>query len=493
LATLGVTHETNTFSPVATTYAHFVEDGISRGDEIVRRYRDSHTTMAGYLEAGARLGVELVPLIFANTEPMGTIAADAFDRIAGEMLEALRSRGPWDGVLLAQHGAAVSEHHPDMDGEIVARVRALVGPGVPIGLCLDMHANVSPRMVEHATATVIYRTNPHLDPRPRAVECAELIVRAIRGEVRPVQALETPPLVINILRQFTGEPPMRALVEAVQAACGEPGILTASVAEGYPYADVAEMGMAFLAVADGDAALARRTARELAQQAWACRADTRGEAPSADTAMARAVAAPRGPVVLLDVGDNIGGGSPADSTVLLAAARRLGARRLLQTLYDPEAVRAAIAAGVGATVTLRVGAKTDHDHGEPVEVRARVRMIADGRYEEPTPTHAGFRFFDAGPTVVLETSEEHTLVLTSRRVGNTSIQQMYSLGIRPESYHIVVAKGVISPRPAYAPIAAELIAVNTPGVTTADLSRFTYRRRRRPLYPFEPDAPYDPR
>jgi microcystin degradation protein MlrC len=140
-----------------------------------------------------------------------------------------------------------------------------------------------------------------------------------------------------------------------------------------------------------------------------------------------------------------------------------------------------------------VGAKTDRSHGDPIEVQGRVRLIADGRYEEPTPTHAGFRFFDAGPTVVLETNDEHTLVLTSRRVGNTSIQQMYSLGIRPESYRIVVAKGVVSPRPAYAPIAAELIAVNTPGVTTADLSRFTYRRRRRPLYPFEPAATYDPR
>jgi microcystin degradation protein MlrC len=379
-----------------------------------------------------------------------------------------------------------------MDGEIVSRVRALVGPRMPIGLSLDMHANVSRRMVEEATATVIYRTNPHLDPRPRALECAELIVRTIRAEVRPVQALETPPLVINILRQSTDEFPMRALVEAVQETCRRGGILSASVAEGYPYADVTEMGMTFLAVADGDPALARDAARRLALRAWEARAEMRGQAPSPEAAMRHAAAAPRGPVVLLDVGDNIGGGSPADSTVLLAEARRQGVSRLLQTLYDPEAARAAIAAGVAATVTLHVGAKTDRNHGAPVEVRGRVRLIADGRYEEPTPTHAGFRFFDGGPTVVLETDDAHTLVLTSRRVGNTSIQQMYSLGIRPETYRVVVAKGVISPRPAYAPIAAELIAVDTPGVTAADLSRFTYRRRRRPLYPFEPDATYSP-
>src|SRR5262245_16479617 len=157
-AVLGVSHETNTFSSRPTTYAHFERSGIARGDEIRRRYRESRATPAGFFDAGERLGVEMVPLVFAITEPMGTITADAFDRIVGEMLERLRAEGPWDGVLLAQHGAAVSERHPDMDGEIVARVRALVGPGMPVGLAIDMHANVSPRMVEHATVTVIYRT-----------------------------------------------------------------------------------------------------------------------------------------------------------------------------------------------------------------------------------------------------------------------------------------------------------------------------------------------
>ena len=238
-AMLGVSHETNTFSSRVTTYAHFERSGIARGDEISRRYRESRATLAGFFDAAERLGVEVVPLVFAITEPMGTITADAFDRIIGEMLERLRAGGPWAGVLLAQHGAAVSERHPDMDGEVVARVRALVGPDVPVGLALDMHANVSPLMVEHATVTVIYRTNPHLDARTRAEECAELVVRAARGEIRPVQALETPPLVINIVRQCTDEEPMRSVVAGIDAVLARPRLLSASVAEGYPYADVA--------------------------------------------------------------------------------------------------------------------------------------------------------------------------------------------------------------------------------------------------------------
>jgi microcystin degradation protein MlrC len=492
LAVLGISHETNTFASGPTTYQHFAQSALLRGGEITGRYRGSHATLAGYLEASERLGFDAVPLVFAYAEPLGTITSDAFDRIVGEMLEALKTSGPWDGVLLAQHGAAVSEQYPDTDGEILHRVRALVGPDRPVGVVFDMHANVSRPMVEEATVTVLYRTNPHLDPRRRGYECAELIVRTIKGEIRPVQALETPPLVINIIRQSTDEEPMRSLVQDVEAVIARPGMLSASVAEGYPYADVAEMGMACVVIADGDRRAASEAARWLACRAWARRDEMRGDALGPEEAMRRAAAASRGPVVLLDVGDNIGGGGPADSTMLLALAKRAGIRGYLQTLCDPEAVGACVATGVRATLTLRVGAKTDRMHGEPVEVTGSIRLIADGRFEEPSPTHGGQRFFDAGPTVVLETQDDHTLVLTSRRVGNTSLQQMYSLGIRPESRRVIVAKGVVSPRAAYGPIAAEMIVVDTPGVTTADLTRFEYRRRRRPLYPFEEEARYEP-
>jgi len=490
LAALGLAHETNTFASQATDYASFEESGILRGDEIVRDYAESHATMAGFLEAREKLGVDVVPLLFTFTNPTGTITSDAFERICGEMLQMLRDQGPWDGVLLGQHGAAVSEDYPDMDGEVAARVRALVGPHVPIGMAPDMHANLSQKMIEHTTATVVYRTNPHLDPRPRALECAEIIARTIKGEIRPVQALEMPPVVINIVKQFTGEEPMLSLVHDAEEVIQRPTMISASVAEGYPYADVAEMGMAFLAISDGDEAAARDAARWMARRAWDKRAQFVADTPTPEAALRAAMAAPNGPIVLMDVGDNIGGGSPADSTILLEIAQRLGVRSYLQTLRDPEAVSACVAAGVGATVKLEVGGKTDDRHGRPVAVTGTVRRISDGKFEEPTPIHGGFRFFNGGTTVVLETEDDHTLVLTTRLIGNTSLQQMYSVGVRPETKHVVVAKGVVSPRPAYAPIAAQVVLVNTPGVTTSDLSTFTYRNRRRPLYPFEADATY---
>ena len=194
--------------------------------------------------------------------------------------------------------------------------------------------------------------------------------------------------------------------------------------------------------------------------------------------------------MLMDIGDNIGGGSSADSTVILAEAQSMGIRNLLQTLNDPESVQVCIAAGVGSHITLMVGAKTDDMHGVPLEVTGTVRLISDGKLEDPKPTHGGWRYYDGGPTVVLDTTDGHTLVLNSRRVGNTSIQQMYALGIRPEEMDVIVAKGVVSPRPAYESIASRIILVNSPGVTTSDLSTFQYMRRRVPLYPFEAEARY---
>jgi len=491
IAITGISHETNTFSHVPADYQAFVTSGIVRGDEIVREFKDSHSTIAGFLLAADELGFDAVPLMFARTGPIGTITSDAYERLTAEIVQLLKEQGPWDGVLLANHGAAVSEEYHDADGETAARVRAAVGPDVPIAQNLDMHVNLTQKMVENVTVTTVYRTTPHLDPKPRARECAEMLYRTVKGEIHPVQALETPPVIINILKHFTGEEPMKGFMADAETVTKRPGILSASVAEGYPYADVPEMGMAFLAVADGDEAVARDAARWMAKRAWDRREEVVGDSPSPEEALKYAEAAPKGPICLMDVGDNIGGGSSADSTILMAAAKKLGIGDMLQSLYDPEAVSQCLAAGVGSDLTLKVGGKTDDMHGEPVEVTGHVRVISDGKYEETGPIHGGFRFFDGGTTVALDTTDGHTLVLTSRRAGNMSRQQMYSLGIRPERYKIVVAKGVQSPRPAYEPISAEVVMVNTPGVTTSDLSFFDYKRRRRPLYPFEKDAKYE--
>lgn len=496
IAALGLHHETNTFSSFSTTYESFKSsglqrEGIQRGDKIAEMHREASTTFAGYFTGAERYDFELVPLFFAATDPSGTIDGDAFDLLAGEMMFLLQDQGPWDGVLLNQMGAAVSSVFRDMDGEVAARTRALLGPGVPIVMTLDLHANISQKMVSNTDALVVYRTNPHLDARERAVEACELLIRTIRGEVRPIGALEMPPMVIGILRQDTREEPMRSVIRDVEEAARRPGILHASMGEGYPWADVPEMGAAFYAVADGDVQAAVNAARWMAQRAWERRKElATAPALSVKQALYRAMKAPAGPVVMLDVGDNIGAGSAGDSTLILAEARRLGARDLVQTLRDPEAVATCVTAGVGSTITLAVGGKTDRRHGEPVTVTGVVKTISDGKFEDREPVHAGWRYFDNGICAVLQTTDDHTLLLVSARVGNMSRKQFHSVGVIPEEHRIVVAKGVVSPRPAYQPIAADLVLVNTGGATSADLTTFNYRHRRRPLFPFETYANY---
>ena len=493
IAALGMLHETNTFQSVPTTYESFERVEMLRGDEIAVRHRTAGSTLAGYFEGAERFGFDLVPLFFTTTGPAGWITKDAFDRITGEMVGLLREHGPWDGVLLYQGGAAASEEFPDMDGEAARRVREAVGQDVPVVMTLDLHSNITRKMIDNVTATVVFRTNPHLDPKERGVEAADILTRTVRGEIRPVQWLEQVPMVVNIVKQTTSLEPMLSVMNDVRAVIERPGILSASCGQSYPYADVEEMGVSFVVVADRDRDGARDAARWLARRTWNNRHLFVNDSPSPTESLTRATNAPEGegPTVIMDVGDNIGGGSSADSTFLLAEARRLGVQSFLMSLFDPEAVQQCIAAGPGADVTIKVGAKTDSMHGEPVEVTGHVRAISDGRFEETGPIHGGFRFFDYGPTVALDTTDGHTLVLHARLGwGNMSREQMYSIGIFPERYRVVVAKGVVSPRAAYEPIAREIIMANTPGLTTADLSTFDYRHRRRPLYPFENDARY---
>lgn len=489
IATAGFLHESNTFSAVPASLDQWQRSGILEGDAIRSEYAQAQSTLSGFLALEQEdPEVQVVPLVFSRLTPMGAITAEAIEYLMQRVADAIRDHGPWHGVLLPQHGAAVSLPYPDADGELLRRVRALVGPGVPIGMALDMHANISPAMVEPADIVTVYQTNPHIDARAQALLCARLLVRTIRGRIRPSMALATPPLVVNILCQGTSDRPMSDLLAAADLQRRRPGVLSVSVVEGYPYADVPEMGMSFIAVTDNDQALADDVAQQLARAAWELRAPLNQGGTAVENALRQADAATAGPVVLFDVGDNVGGGSPGDSTHILHAARALGIRNLLQAVYDPQVVQQCQAAGVGGRITATVGGKSDHLHGAPFPIEATVTALGDGRYEETGPTHGGFRFFNDGASCALRTDDGYTLLLTSRSAGSSSLQQFRALGIEPTDFKIVVAKGVHSPRPAMEPIAKAMLWVATPGVTSADLSTFSYRHRRVPLYPFEPDA-----
>jgi microcystin degradation protein MlrC len=484
---IALMHESNTFIQVTTTLADFEADLLLEGEAVREKLSDAHHEVGGFFEGLKSAGIDAVPIFAARALPYGPIAAEAATTLVARMLRALDGAGRLDGLLVAPHGAAVAEKEPDFDGHWLTLAARQVGTGVPVIGTLDLHANVSPRMVQACDALIAYRQNPHLDQRARGREAADLMARFLAGDVWPVMAASYPPLAVNILQQATAESPCRELCARADAFRARPGVLSVSLVLGFPYADVREMGASVLVVTDGDRTAASRHAAELAGEWWLRRSDF--DAKPIDPASAvRRAAEIDGPVCLLDTGDNVGGGSPGDGTVLAHELRRQKVGAAFVCLTDADAVRQAAAVGDNARIRLQVGGKHDNRHGEPFAAEFFVRGLFGGRFTESEPRHGGMTAFDQGPTAVLEADERLTVMVTTRRMVPFSLKQLTSCGLRPDAFQVLVAKGVHAPAAAYGPVCKHLIRVGTPGVTAVDLSAFNYRHRRSPMFPFEPET-----
>jgi microcystin degradation protein MlrC len=500
----GFMHESNTFAGQATDLQRFREGSLTYGDAVVPVWQEAHHEMGGFIEGAKRFGYEPVPVAMAWATPCGPVTDEFFDHFTDALATGFKLAQA-DGVLLALHGAMVTPRHPDADAEVLRRVRAAVGPNVPIAVSLDFHGNVSPQMADTVTILVGYQTYPHVDQRQRGRAAAELLTRAVKGEVRPVCHVAKPPMLCNLLGQDTSRQPMKELMGMAREMERLPGVLSVSLMAGFPYADVPDMGASVIVVADGDRALARKVADELAGEMWRVRERLNVTCPPPDEAVRRALAAkdppsraldlnddlgggllvaPR-PVLLIDLGDNVGGGSAGDGTVLLAELLKQKARGFVVALHAPAAVEAAKAAGVGGTLEATVGGAADRLHGDPVRVRGTVRSLHDGKWVEPEARHGGRRLNDQGHTAVLDLGDDNLLVLNSLRTPPFSLGQLTSLGIEPRQARVIVVKAAVAYKAAYARLGAEVIEVDTPGLTAINAARFEYKRIRRPLYPLE--------
>jgi microcystin degradation protein MlrC len=482
VAVAGFLHESNTFNPLRTGRAAFAAQGLAFGRDLLDEWRDAHHEVGGFLEGAAAEGLEPVPLLMAWATPSGPVTDDAFEEITAALIEGLRRERP-DGLLLALHGAMVAESHPDADGEVLARLRQALGPDLPVAVTLDLHGNLSQRLVEHCTLAVAYRTCPHVDQRECGRRAAALLARTLRGEARPVQALAKPPLLVNIMAHDTSCEPLASFMQAARDLERRPGVLAASLLPGFAYADVPQMGPSVLVVTDNDLSLARHEADRLAADLWQARERFAVPLPGPEEAVAHALRAGRPPVVLVDTGDNVGGGSAADGTVLLRELLLQGATHSVVCLYAPGEVRKCVEAGRGAEVALNVGGKVDRLHGEPVAVTGRVRLLHDGTYVETEVRHGGKRVNHMGPMALVELPGENLLALTSERHPPFSLGALTCLGVRPERMRVLVVKAAIAYKAAYGPVAGTIIAVDTPGLTAVNPARFQYRHVRRPLYP----------
>jgi microcystin degradation protein MlrC len=483
IAVGGIMHESNTFAPLPTDRERFREGSLTYGPAMIPVWREAHHEVGGFIAAAKRFGFDLVPLGMAWATPCGPVTDEFFEHFTDALVTGVRMANP-DGVLIALHGAMVTPKHPDADAEVLRRLRAAIGPK-PLAVSLDFHGNVTPAMGDLADVLVGYQTYPHVDQRERGLLAGELLVRAIKKEIRPVCFVAKPPMILNLLGQDTAREPMAGLMRAAREAETRPGVLSVSLMAGFPYADVPEMGPAVMVVADGKQEQAQEVADELAAAMWAVREQLYVPCPDPQEAVIRATASGHLPVLLIDLGDNIGGGSAGDGTVLLAELLRQKAKGFVVALHAPAAVEAAKAAGIGRAFEATVGGAVDKLHGNPVQVRGVVRSLHDGKWIEGEARHGGRRENDQGHTAVIDLGDSNTLVLNSLRTPPFSLGQLTSLGIDPRQARVIVVKAAVAYKAAYAPIAGEIIPVDTPGLTAINPARFTYTRIKRPMFPLD--------
>jgi microcystin degradation protein MlrC len=477
-------HETNTFSPVPTPLARF---GSLYGEDAVRAYRGTGTGLGAYLDLAAREGAEVVLPIAAGASPSGPVEDRAYAHITDAICEAA-ARGGFDGIMLDLHGAMVTQSLEDGEGEFLKRLRA-IDPSTPIAVTLDMHANLYDAMIANATVVTGYRTYPHVDTYETAKLAGEILLRAMRGEVRPVMAWRNEPMLPHVMRQGTDDHPNKELQHRCAAMSAE-GALAASLFTGFPHADITNAGLSAVVVTDGDRKLAEELRDELLGRAWVEREAFvyKIEPLQQSVARAKGMAPGDGPVILLDHYDNCASGGTMDTTVVLAEILKQGLEDVAAfAIYDPAAVQQAVAAGIGSQVTLSIGGKIPMPaipaESPPLTVTGTVKTIFNGRYRNRGPMARGV-MMDMGAAVVLDTGTVE-IVLISRHVEPSDLNCLSSLGIDPMQKRYVMLKSRIHWRAGLGKMARAVVDCAGVGVCTSDYGQLKFEKVRRPIYPLD--------
>ena len=480
-------HETNTFSPVPTPLARFAP---LYGEAAIRAYRGTGTGLGAYLDLATREGAEIVLPIAAGASPSSPVEDAAYKHITDTIFEAV-ARGGFDGIMLDLHGAMVTASLEDGEGEFLKRLRA-IDPVTPVAVSLDMHANLYDAMIANATVVTGYRTYPHIDTYETAKLAGEILLRAMRGEVTPVMAWRNEPMLPHVMRQGTDDHPNKELQHRCAAMSAE-GALAASLFTGFPHADITNAGLSAVVVTDGDRKLAEELRDELLGRAWVEREAFVYEIEPLQQSVARAKAMPaprpgEGPIVLLDHYDNCASGGTMDTTVVLAEILGQGLEDVAAfAIYDPEAVKQAIAAGIGTQVTLSIGGKIRMPaipaESPPLTVSGMVKTISNGHYKNRGPMARGVQM-DMGEAVVLDTGTVE-IVLISRHVEPSDLNCLSSLGIDPLQKRYVMLKSRIHWRAGLGTMAKAVVDCAGVGVCTSDYGQLKFEKVRRPIYPLD--------
>lgn len=470
--------ETNTFSPLPTGLASFKECVYFAAGQ----HPDAMHMFAAPLWAarlrGKEKGWDLVEGLVAAAQPGGATTRHAYETLRDELLADLRAALPVDMVLLGLHGAMVADGYDDCEGDVLERVRAIVGPNVVVGAELDPHSHLTPMMTDQADLLVAFKEYPHTDALERGLELADLCAAMVAGRIRPVAAVVDCEMIAVV---HTSREPGRGFVDRIQSLEGKDGVLSISVAHGFPWGDVPGMGTKVLVYTDGDAARAGALARQLADELIALREALAVRYPDIDASLDEAMACDGGPVVLADGADNPGGGAASDSTFILRRMLDRGiANAAIGPIWDPIAVRLAFAAGVGARLPLRVGGKISPMSGAPLDLDCTVKALK----ADMLMTGLSDTSIRMGDCALIESQGIAIVLVTLRnQAGGTDL--FTQLGCDPAAKKIIVVKSSQHFYAAFSRIARQVIYTAAPGTVTLDLAALPYRRVQRPKWPLD--------
>jgi microcystin degradation protein MlrC len=490
IAIAGLHHETNTFAPLKATYDEFLQGGgwpgLQRGQAFFTTFKGMNLPISGAIDVLAGHGHRLVPLVWAAATPSAHVTEDAYERIVGMMLDDLKGAGPLDGIFLDLHGAMVTEHLDDGEGELLQRVRAVVGASLPLVTSLDLHANVTAQMIDHADAMVAYRTYPHVDMAATGKRAAEVLHSYLSGKRKPFKAMERLPFLIPLPWQCTMTEPGGSVYRDLESIERETSVLL-SFTPGFPAADFEDCGGAIFGYgADPD----RTHAAVGALTAAICEREGQfaGKIYDADAGVAEALRRPPGkPIVLADTQDNPGAGGSSDTVGLLEALVRAKAEgAALAVMWDPASAAAAHEAGAGATVTLDLGGKSGALGQRPFRGSFVVEALGNGQFQGTGPMYGGAHM-KLGPMALLRIGGVR--VVTATRKVQAADQAIFRhVGVEPTTERILALKSSVHFRADFAPIAQDILVVKAPGAMLADPLDFPFKRLRpgvrlRPLGP----------
>ena len=484
-------HETNTFSPVPTPFSRFGSPDVPTGREVYRRFKGTGTGIGAFLDVADEASMEVVTPIAGNAAPSGPVACDAYKTLCDAIVEAVQDG--CDVCFLDLHGAMVTETTDDGEGSLLRRLRH-AAPDVPIAISLDLHANVTPEIVDNTDVIVGYKTYPHLDMYEAGQHAGRIMLQALDRKVTPVMAWGQRPILAQTLRMGHDDEPMGSMIAMARKA-EEEGLLAASVFGGFPLADFHNAGLSVVTVADGEHGAAQEVAERLLSEAWRRRDEWLFTAEPLEHAIARARQMEVGPVILLDHADNAASGGTQDTIAVLREVMRQGLENVaVFGICDAAAVDAMTTAGVGNEVTIELGGKVDMPEigrtGESLTVTGRVRSLTDGEFTVTVPMGRGTTV-SMGRSGVLQIGNVEVVIITHQTEPHDP-GCLRSVGIEPLDKRYIILKSRIHFRAGFSDIAAAEVACNGVGVTSSDNSLFAFRKVRRPIFPLDPDCPERP-